>query len=70
MVPVLRDSVEAGEEGRTEGGQAEHRLGQAAGLGLDCTGDVHLEERKIKKNRLCSNITLFTAFQGYRKNQV
>lgn len=45
MVPVLRDSVEAGEEGRTERAQTEHRLGQAAGLGLDGAGDVHLERR-------------------------
>ena len=43
MVSVLRDSVEAGEEGWTERAQTEHGLGQAAGLGLDGAGDVHLE---------------------------
>lgn len=45
MVSVLGDPVEAGEEGRTERAQTEHRLGQAAGLGLDGAGDVHLESR-------------------------
>lgn len=49
MVSVLRDSIEAGEEGRTERAQTEHGFGQAAGLGLDGAGDVHLEERTVRR---------------------
>lgn len=46
MVSVLGHSVEAGEEGRAERAQTEHGLGQAAGLGLDGAGDVHLERTR------------------------
>lgn len=59
VVPVLGDSVEAGEEGRAERAQAQHRLGQAAGLGLDGAGDVHLDGttkrsiRSVREHSLC-----------------
>lgn len=43
VVPILWNSVEAGEEGGAERAQTKHGLGQAAGLGLDGAGDVHLE---------------------------
>ena len=52
VVSVLWDSVEAGEEGRAERAQTEHGLGQAAGLGLDGAGDVHLE-RKTEGKKKC-----------------
>lgn len=49
VVPVLGDPIQSGEEGGAERPQAEDGLGQAARLGLDGAGDVHLEEHK-KKN--------------------
>lgn len=48
VVSILWNSVEAGEEGGAECAQTEHWFGQAAGLGLDCTGDVHLEGERWK----------------------
>lgn len=48
VVPVLGDPVQSGEEGGAECPQAEDGLGQAARLGLDGAGDVHLEGDKKK----------------------
>ena len=45
VVAVLGHAVEAGQEGGAQRDQAQHRLGQPAGLGPDGAGDVHLEER-------------------------
>lgn len=43
VVPILRDPVEACQEGRAEGPEAQHWLGQSTALRLDCACDVHLE---------------------------
>lgn len=42
VVPILRDPVEARQEGGAEGPEAQHRFGQSTALGLDCACDVHL----------------------------
>lgn len=44
VVPVLRDPIEARQEGRAEGPQAQHGFGQTTALCLDCACDVHLEQ--------------------------
>ena len=44
VVPILRDPVEARQEGCAEGPEAQHWLGQSAALRLDCACDVHLGE--------------------------
>lgn len=41
VVPILRDPVEARQEGRAEGPEAQHWLGQSTALRFDCACDVH-----------------------------
>ncbi len=68
VVSVLWDSVEAGEEGRTERAQTEHGLGQTAGLGLDGAGDVHLERRVGGRHKAVNIRKLFTTSRRFKKN--
>lgn len=44
VVPILRDPIEACQEGCAEGPQAQHWFSQSTALCLDCACDVHLEQ--------------------------